>query len=83
MPQWNLYCLRCDKRFDHSTINPHLDGAPYDPLWPPKPAFPEGGERVKCPLCKETATYQRYQLVYSAPSEEKRVPFRTDFRFTT
>jgi hypothetical protein len=75
---WTLQCLHCEKRFNHSIINLRCDAAPYDP--PAKPAFPEGGESVRCPHCREIAIYERYQLTYSA--SEKRIPFRVNLGLT-
>ncbi|MDX6711596.1 MAG: hypothetical protein QOH96_2612 [Blastocatellia bacterium] len=37
----------------------------YDPLWPYRPELPERGVNLSCPHCHESATYQRFQLVYS------------------
>jgi hypothetical protein len=37
---------------------------PYDPLWPTKPEFPEGGASLTCPACDKTSTFQRFQLMY-------------------
>jgi hypothetical protein len=64
MPQWVLNCQHCHKPFTHSEIN-LVSPASYDPVWPPKPDFPEGGLRMKCPNCKQPSTYQRYELKYT------------------
>jgi hypothetical protein len=64
MPQWVLNCQHCYKPFTHGEID-LASLASYDRLWAPKPNFPEGGLRVKCPNCKKPSTYQRYELMYS------------------
>jgi hypothetical protein len=81
MPQWILLCQHCTKGFRHTKINPAAVTIPYDPLWPSKPDFPEGGQTLSCPHCKVPATYQRYQLIYSA--EPDRGSFLTDLPATT
>ena len=65
MPQWTLSCPGCTKVFSHSQIDPSSRALPYDALWPHRPEFPTSGERIICPRCKGTATYQRFELVYS------------------
>jgi uncharacterized CHY-type Zn-finger protein len=69
MPHWLLHCQNCNKDFEHTKINSQLASIPYDPLWPSKPDFAAGGEQIICPHCKETATYQRYQLIYSVEAD--------------
>jgi hypothetical protein len=64
MPQWILNCQHCHKPFTHSEIN-LVSPASYYSVWPPKPDFPEGGLRMKCPNCKKPSTYQRYELKYT------------------
>jgi hypothetical protein len=64
MPQWVLNCQHCHKLFTCDEID-LASWASYDPLWPPKPDFPEGGLRMACPNCKKSSTYQRYELMYT------------------
>ena len=64
MPQSVLNCQHCHKPVTHGEINLAFL-ASYDPLWAPKPDFPEGGLRMMCPNCKKTSTYQRYELMYT------------------
>ncbi len=65
MPHWFLNCSSCNKSFVHSAIAVKRADS-LDPFWPAKPAFPEGGSNLECPSCRKSATYQRYQLMYSA-----------------
>jgi len=65
MAQWTLSCQNCKKIFRHSAIDPQSDNLLYDPLWPYRPELPEGGINLSCPHCRESATYQRFQLMYS------------------
>jgi endogenous inhibitor of DNA gyrase (YacG/DUF329 family) len=62
MPQCVLNCQHCHKPVTHGEIN-LASLASYDPLWAPKPDFPEGGLRMMCPNCKKPSTYQRYELI--------------------
>jgi len=64
MPQNVLNCQHCHKPVTHHEIN-LASLASYDPLWDPKPDFPEGGLRMMCPNCKKPSTYQRYELMYA------------------
>jgi hypothetical protein len=64
MPQCVLNCQHCHKPVTHGEIN-LASLASYDPLWAPKPDFPEGGLRMMCPNCKKPSTYQRYELLYA------------------
>jgi len=64
MPEWVLGCQHCRKVFTHSKISPRPATTPYDPLWPTKPDFPDGGMNLACPTCKTPATYQRFELMY-------------------
>ena len=64
MAQWVLSCRNCHKNFAHSEIEPRPDDRPFDPLWPYRPEFPEGGLSVDCPHCQQAATYQRFELMY-------------------
>jgi hypothetical protein len=64
MPQWVLSCPQCHKIFTHSKINPRSAPTPFDPLWPTKPDFPDGGLNLACPNCQTPATYQRFELMY-------------------
>ena len=64
MPQWVLNCSNCHKVFTHSKINPRPETIPYDPLWPTKPDFPNGGLKLACPNCRTPAVYQRFELMY-------------------
>jgi hypothetical protein len=65
MPQWTLNCQNCKKIFRHSKIDRQSDILLYDPLWPYRPELPELGVNLPCPHCHESATYLRFQLVYS------------------
>jgi hypothetical protein len=73
MPQWVLNCQHCHKLFTCDEID-LASWAAYDPLWPPKPDFPEGGLRMACPNCKKGSTYQRYELMYTdyQPAQKSR-----------
>src|SRR6202140_2274870 len=64
MPQCVLNCQHCHKPVTRGEIN-LVSLASYDPLWAPKPDFPEGGLRMMCPNCKKPSTYQRYELMYT------------------
>jgi uncharacterized C2H2 Zn-finger protein len=64
MDQWVLNCPHCHKVFAHSEINPRLTTVPFDPLWPTKPEFPDGGLNLPCPSCQTSAVYQRCKLLY-------------------
>jgi hypothetical protein len=64
MPQWVLTCAQCHKIFTHSKINPRTATSPFDPLWPTKPDFPDGGLNLACPKCQTPAIYQRFELMY-------------------
>jgi hypothetical protein len=37
-----------------------------------KPEFPPGGLQVRCPSCRESFTYQRFELFYSKSTEAGR-----------
>jgi hypothetical protein len=64
MPQCVLNCQHCHKPVTRGEIN-LASLASYDPLWAPKPDFPEGGLRMMCSNCKKPSTYQRYELMYT------------------
>jgi len=65
MPHWVLACKHCGRDFPHSEINAGLVRLDVNPSgWVDKPIFPEGGQRMECPNCHETAIYQRYMLRY-------------------
>jgi hypothetical protein len=64
MPQWVLSCSNCHKVFTHSKINPRSETVPFDPLWPTKPDFPNGGLDLACPNCQTSSIYQRFELMY-------------------
>ena len=64
MPQCVLNCQHCHKPVTRGEIN-LASLASYDPLWAPKPDFPEGGLRMMCPNCKKPSIYQRYELMYA------------------
>ena len=63
-PQWVLSCSNCHKVFTHSKTNPRSATVPFDPLWPTKPDFPNGGLNLACPNCRTPAVYQRFELMY-------------------
>jgi CheY-like chemotaxis protein len=65
MPQWNLTCRSCEKRFPFAKIESSGMGR-YDDLWPPKPEWPEAGLGVLCPHCGNVSTYLRHELIYSS-----------------
>ena len=65
MPQWTLNCQNCNRVFSHSKIEPQSDTLLYDSLWPYRPEVPEGGTIASCPHCHKSATYQRFQFMYS------------------
>lgn len=63
MAQWVLGCKNCGKDFKHSGISNELFSQHIDVRgWVDKPAFPVGGEELKCPHCNEMSLYQRYML---------------------
>jgi hypothetical protein len=64
MPQWVLSFPHCHKVFSHSKINPRSATTLFDPLWPTKPDFPDGGLNLACPNCQTPAIYQRFELMY-------------------
>jgi hypothetical protein len=64
MPQWMLSCRNCHKNFRHSVIEPQSNDLLYDKLWPYRPELPADGLSVECPHCQQTATYQRFELMY-------------------
>ena len=64
MAQWVLSCRNCHKTFPHSEMEAQPDDRLFDPLWPYRPEFPEGGLSIDCPHCKQAATYQRFELMY-------------------
>jgi hypothetical protein len=64
MPEWVLICSKCHKSFSHSLIAPRDKSYRFDPLWPEKPEFPKGGLELNCPHCGQTATYQRFELMF-------------------
>ena len=66
MGQWILMCSICGKEFPHSTISENLSFA--EALLPTKPEFPPNGLAVNCPECGQSATYERYDLRYQAPT---------------
>jgi len=49
MAQWVLSCRNYHKTFPHSEMEPRPDDRRFDPLWPYRPEFPEGGLSVDCP----------------------------------
>ena len=64
MPRWTLSCPACRSHFFHSEIPQRSWTLPYDPLWPRKPEFPDGGESLTCPKCQKTSVFQRYELMF-------------------
>jgi DNA-directed RNA polymerase subunit RPC12/RpoP len=62
MSQWMLTCSTCGKEFTHSSIPENLPFVQLD--LPHKPEFPQGGLAFDCPHCRESATYQRHDLIY-------------------
>jgi len=60
MPTWQLECVGCKKKLDHSAV----DETGLNGLFPIKPEFPEGGSELVCPYCGTKATYQRHELTY-------------------
>lgn len=63
LAHWILACKNCGKDFKHSEIATELPSQHVDVRgWVDKPAFAEGGEKLKCPHCNDTSTYQRYML---------------------
>ena len=64
MPHWILNCPDCKKDFTHSEVK--LEEKPFQALmFPFKPEFPDGGAPLECPNCKNTSTFQRFQLTYA------------------
>lgn len=61
---WAPDCPHCQKIFTHSKINPRPATLPYDPLWPTKPDFPNGGLNLAFPNCQTPTIYQRFELMY-------------------
>lgn len=66
MPRWIVRCPRCHAAVPHSEVT--FARAIEDALagLGRKPDCPNGGFSLECPNCKETAHYQRHQLVYLA-----------------
>jgi hypothetical protein len=64
VPHWFVSCPACYTVFNHSAIPPRSLTLPFDPLWPRKPEFPDGGESLTCPACQKTSTFQRFELMY-------------------
>jgi len=60
MPTWQLECVGCKKKLDHSAV----DETGLNGLFPIKTEFPEGGSELVCPYCGTKATYQRHELTY-------------------
>jgi endogenous inhibitor of DNA gyrase (YacG/DUF329 family) len=64
MAHWVLSCPACYTVFNHSEIPPRAATIPFDPVWPRKPEFPDGGMNLTCPECQKTSTFQRFELMY-------------------
>jgi hypothetical protein len=67
MARWVLDCPDCNEDFTQSEI-PESDSLVPDPFTGSvaKPEFPTDGLSLRCPNCKTTSVYQRYQLIYRA-----------------
>jgi hypothetical protein len=64
MIRWVLHCARCNGVLVHSEIA-EIDLLGFDSYTNlVKPRFPEGGLRVHCATCNDSAIYQRHQLIY-------------------
>jgi hypothetical protein len=63
-PHWVVSCPACYTVFSYSAIPPRSLSVPFDPLWPRKPDFPDGGESLTCPACQKTSKFQRFELMY-------------------
>jgi hypothetical protein len=61
---WVLSCPGCYTVFEYGEIPSRSPTVPFDPLWPRKPDFPDGGANVTCPACQKTSTFQRFELMY-------------------
>ena len=68
MAHWVLSCPNCHKAFTHSEVLAAPDKFPYDPLWPPKPVFPNGVLTMQCPHCEKSSSFQRFELMYRPDS---------------
>jgi hypothetical protein len=66
MGQWILICSICSKEFPHSTIPENLPLTEF--YLPTKPEFPLNGLALNCPQCGRSATYERCDLRYRAPT---------------
>lgn len=67
MPRWIVECPQCRKEFTHTDISKIASGPMRDPFAsPPKPQIPESGAELKCPHCKNSATYRAFDLRYRA-----------------
>jgi hypothetical protein len=62
---WVVLCPKCRSLFRYSEIVPRSPTLPYDPLWPAKPELPDGGEKLTCPACQKTSTFQRFELLFN------------------
>ena len=66
MARWVLGCPECNQDFTHSEIPADPEQGLTDNLYgvESKPEFPPGGLNMKCPSCKKTSLFQRFQLIY-------------------
>jgi len=64
---WVLSCPGCYTVFNHSEIPGRSLTDTFDPLWPRKPDFPNGGASLTCPSCQKTSVFQRFELMYRPP----------------
>src|ERR1700675_919228 len=62
MSQWMLRCSACGREFSYSSIPDSRDLLPLE--LPHKPEFPPWGLDLGCPHCRESASYQRRDLIY-------------------
>jgi DNA-directed RNA polymerase subunit RPC12/RpoP len=63
MANWVLSCPHCSYEFVHSKIN---TSTLADYYLPPKPPFPEEGQKLACTNCGKESTFQQQQLTYKA-----------------
>jgi hypothetical protein len=61
MPRWVLSCPECHEEFTHSDVPVSVVNR-LDVASPPKPDFPDDGERLQCIKCGNISFYQRFQL---------------------